>query len=609
MSSKDVLTKLANIFKVIGEEESKIDNIKLELFKLNKFSPSELFKILDQESKGYISLNNLANLLEELEYEPLFLRHLIHSFDKNNDFCWDYNEFCNFISVSSEDHPLNNSDEGQEILPDPEVLIKCKEIILQELFLIKELGEKINDIKKCNGFTVYDCFNAIDTNKENVVHIENLSNFLKKYKLDTEYVPKIIWRLNSEGGDVLNYDNFEKIFVPFSQIENQESENNRNGERSFKNKNDSLENNNSNDIQIDDEFSNNNKSNNNINVDEVVSNEQDQNMENMERKSVSNREYEYDSRDLNQNKKNEINNSQTFTHFKYGANSNDEEQFNSYKPNTRINENKEDKERNENRKDILTDTKKYLGISSNNDNNFYSHNSYNSIHSHSINNKSLYEGNYESPKNKFNTNSTYTTHSYYDYKNPLDLNNNYVPTKKIETSKFENSSRYEPSYRYTPYINYSRKTNDSIINTQVYNTYVSPSRYNVGSNNFEKRISSPPRNNYSNNFSKIKPTNNFDSFDNSFKPLLSETLYKTTRSPRLLSPYKRTQRVSPYRYRFEDSLRLTSPYRISNYTYRSPYRNVNLDNTSRSPKRLNLNTTILSSNFAYFLARVSILII
>lgn len=615
MSSKDAITKLAGLFNFIGEKENKIESVKNELYKLDKFSPQELFKILDEETKGYISLNNLSNLLGDLEYDPIFLRHLIHCFDKNNDFCWDYNEYCNFIGVNFDEYPLNNSEENQDgqFQVDPQILLAVREIVLEEIYLVKELGEKVNEIKNCNNFTVYDCFNAIDTNKNNVIHTDNLSNFLKRYKYETDYVPKIIWRLNPEGGDILNYDNFEKIFVPFALIENQEYENNMNGDRSEKNNLNSDKNNNSNDIQIDDEFSNNNKSNNNIDVDEVVSADKEMSENFSDKHKMKNDEYKTkDPKSMNY--KNE-NNTQTFTHFKYGSNTNEEEQLNSYKQNIKINDTKEVIEKKssnneENKKDILSNTKKYLGLSTNNDN-FYSHNSYNSIHSHSLNNKSLYEGNFESPKNRVNVNnSTFTSNSYYDYKNPLNLNlnNDYTKTKKSEPLRVENLSKYDIKDRYIPFINY-KKTNESFGNNQSYNTYISPSRYNVTSNNFEKRISSPPRNNYRDKLTSIKPTNEFDRLDNTFKPLLSETLYKTTRSPRYLSPYRRTQRISPYRYRFEDSLRLTSPYRISTFTYRSPYRQNEYLSNSRSPKKINLNTTISSSNFAYFLARVSIFII
>ena len=142
MSSKDAITKLAGLFNFIGDKENKIESVKNELYKLDKFSPQELFKILDEETKGYISLNNLSNLLGDLEYDPIFLRHLIHCFDKNNDFCWDYNEYCNFIGVNSDEYPLNNSEENQDgqFQVDPQILLAVRESVLEEIYLVKELG-------------------------------------------------------------------------------------------------------------------------------------------------------------------------------------------------------------------------------------------------------------------------------------------------------------------------------------------------------------------------------------------------------------------------------------------------------------------------------------
>ena len=214
---------LAKYFNTVADYESQIDQIRVSLNKLPDFSQSSLFNILDTDSKGFISHKDLVGLLENIDYNDASLRMFIHSFDKNDDYCLDFLEFCNLIGSE-----VQEQQESKQVTN--EMLSKLRSLVLAEIELIDVGAEIIDSIKQAVDFTTYSCFIAVTCNKGIVIDEEMLSRFCEANGFGIKSMRKVIWRLSSKGEESLSLNEFTNIFTPFARRKRDEGDGERDGE-------------------------------------------------------------------------------------------------------------------------------------------------------------------------------------------------------------------------------------------------------------------------------------------------------------------------------------------------------------------------------------------
>ena len=105
LSHRQWVDLLLSYFTTIKEFEEKIEPLRQSLYQQNDFTPKSLFNHLDNNSKNFISLDDFIKFLQDnsINYDEKYLRQFIHNYDKDNDFCINYQEFNGIITPLTDD--------------------------------------------------------------------------------------------------------------------------------------------------------------------------------------------------------------------------------------------------------------------------------------------------------------------------------------------------------------------------------------------------------------------------------------------------------------------------------------------------------------------------
>ena len=116
-------------FTTIKEYEDKIESLRISLNQQNNFSVRALFNHLDKNSKNFISLDDFIKFLQDnsINYDEKHLRQFIHNYDKDNDFCINYQEFKGIVLPLTDDS-FKKKEEENEIKEKEDEANKLKEI-------------------------------------------------------------------------------------------------------------------------------------------------------------------------------------------------------------------------------------------------------------------------------------------------------------------------------------------------------------------------------------------------------------------------------------------------------------------------------------------------
>ena len=116
-------------FTTIKEYEDKIESLRISLNQQNNFSVRALFNHLDKNSKNFISLDDFIKFLQDnsINYDEKHLRQFIHNYDKDNDFCINYQEFKGIVLPLTDDS-FKKIEEENEIKEKENEANKLKEI-------------------------------------------------------------------------------------------------------------------------------------------------------------------------------------------------------------------------------------------------------------------------------------------------------------------------------------------------------------------------------------------------------------------------------------------------------------------------------------------------
>ena len=269
------LNTFLSYFKTIKTYDTEIESFRSSLSSIPEFTPLSLFSYLDKNLKSFLSLNDFKSYLssENVEFDEIKLRKLIHNFDKDGDFSLNLKEFTYLIQskrkkIKNEYFPNLKFELNQEMKND------LKTILEKEMDLIKELNDIAKEIINSENFSTYEAFTLI-VGKEKYITKKNFGKFLNDnyMEISEEDVEQIMFRIDADNDDKISYEEFKEIFFTLNDDNSYNNKNNTNNEiaNKYLNLEEEKENNIYEKIEEQNEennFNDNNNYNYNINQDE-----------------------------------------------------------------------------------------------------------------------------------------------------------------------------------------------------------------------------------------------------------------------------------------------------------------------------------------------------
>ena len=269
------LNTFLSYFKTIKTYDTEIESFRSSISSIPEFTPLSLFTYLDKNLKSFLSLNDFKSFLssENVSFDEIKLRKLIHNFDKDGDFSLNLKEFTYLIQskrkkIKNEYFPNLKFELNQEIKND------LKTILEKEMDLIKELNDIAKEIINSENFSTYEAFTLI-VGKEKYITKKNFGKFLNDnyMEISEEDVEQIMFRIDADNDDKISYEEFKEIFFTLNDDNFYNNKNNTNNEiaNKYLNLEEEKENNIYEKIEEQNEennFNDNNNYNYNINQDE-----------------------------------------------------------------------------------------------------------------------------------------------------------------------------------------------------------------------------------------------------------------------------------------------------------------------------------------------------
>ena len=269
------LNTFLSYFKTIKTYDTEIESFRSSISSIPEFTPLSLFSYLDKNLKSFLSLNDFKSFLssENVSFDEIKLRKLIHNFDKDGDFSLNLKEFTYLIQskrkkIKNEYFPNLKFELNQEIKND------LKTILEKEMDLIKELNDIAKEIIDSENFSTYEAFTLI-VGKEKYITKKNFGKFLNDnyMEISDEDVEQIMFRIDADNDDKISYEEFKEIFFTLNDDNFYNNKNNTNNEiaNKYLNLEEEKENNIYEKIEEQNEennFNDNNNYNYNINQDE-----------------------------------------------------------------------------------------------------------------------------------------------------------------------------------------------------------------------------------------------------------------------------------------------------------------------------------------------------
>ena len=269
------LNTFLSYFKTIKTYDTEIESFRSSISSIPEFTPLSLFTYLDKNLKSFLSLNDFKSFLssENVSFDEIKLRKLIHNFDKDGDFSLNLKEFTYLIQskrkkIKNEYFPNLKLELNQEIKND------LKTILEKEMDLIKELNDIAKEIINSENFSTYEAFTLI-VGKEKYITKKNFGKFLNDnyMEISEEDVEQIMFRIDADNDDKISYEEFKEIFFTLNDDNFYNNKNNTNNEiaNKYLNLEEEKENNIYEKIEEQNEennFNDNNNYNYNINQDE-----------------------------------------------------------------------------------------------------------------------------------------------------------------------------------------------------------------------------------------------------------------------------------------------------------------------------------------------------
>ena len=218
-NSKEWLSSLLSYFINIKSIDDNIESLRVSLCSQIDFTPKQLFQYLDQNHKDFLLLNDLVHFLNELHipFEEKYLRKFIHNFDKDSDFCLNFQEFLGLITPKKNNGLKNqilSNRNSYDIISQNTKNIFGK-ILCEELELVKNCIKTAKFCQGTLGFTCYESFIEIAGNDKYITE-KHLYNFLQKNNINISNndMHQLMFRLDADDDGRISFNEFEEIFFP-----------------------------------------------------------------------------------------------------------------------------------------------------------------------------------------------------------------------------------------------------------------------------------------------------------------------------------------------------------------------------------------------------------
>ena len=241
-NSREWLSSLLSYFMSIKSIDDNIESLRNSLCSEIGFIPNQLFHYLDLKNKDFLLLNDFIKFLNEMKipFEEKYVRKFIHNFDKDNDFCLNFQEFLGLIlpkkNIDLKNQILLNINKNyiSDIISENSKNIFGK-LLCEELELVKNCIKTAKFCRGTKGFTCYLGFIEIAGNNKYIT--ENLLfDFLTKNNIDISNndMHQLMFRVDADDDGRISFNEFEEIFFPMKEGEltyknnNLENDNNYN---------------------------------------------------------------------------------------------------------------------------------------------------------------------------------------------------------------------------------------------------------------------------------------------------------------------------------------------------------------------------------------------
>ena len=234
-NSKEWLGSLLSYFMSIKNIDDNIESLRIELCSQNNFIPNQLFQYLDLKNKDFLLLKDFVQFLNEMKipFEEIYLRKFIHNFDKDSDFCLNFQEFLGLIlpkkNIDLKNNVLINIKKYNNAISNT-ISKNIKNIfgklLCEELELVKNCIKTAKYCRGSLGFTSYESFMEIAGNDRYITE-EYLHNFLTKnnININANDMHQLMFRVDADNDGKISFNEFEEIFFPMKENE-LESKNN-----------------------------------------------------------------------------------------------------------------------------------------------------------------------------------------------------------------------------------------------------------------------------------------------------------------------------------------------------------------------------------------------
>ena len=230
INKKPWLGPLLNYFRAMKEFINKIENFRIALCEQINFNPFKLFIYLDFDKNCFLTTKNINNFLEtrKYHYDEENIRCFILTYDKDGDYCLNFEEFLNIIlpiknSYLKEKIFLLSNEKSETNISNiisNEIKISFSDLLKEELDFIKNSLNLIKKIYNSPKFTTYDVFIEIVKN-ENYITKGNLNVFFKENNLkinNEKELDMIMFRIDADNDNRISYLEFQDIFYPLKNI-------------------------------------------------------------------------------------------------------------------------------------------------------------------------------------------------------------------------------------------------------------------------------------------------------------------------------------------------------------------------------------------------------
>lgn len=211
---------LVDLFQTIAEQESHVEDLRLQLAQCSDFKPRSLFNLIDEERNNKISVEELQQFMFDNFIKGVsdkVVCEIITEFDSDQDGHLTYDEFLNiFLPAANESvrkYVLYNKKQSSSTEVPPQVIKLATKILALEKEMATHKIDARKDLTKHATFNVEDAFKLI-AGRYSYITLQQLTQFLEA---EGSYYPKqaeleaIMRRCDHDADRMLCFQEFAEL--------------------------------------------------------------------------------------------------------------------------------------------------------------------------------------------------------------------------------------------------------------------------------------------------------------------------------------------------------------------------------------------------------------